>query len=76
MNEYSYEYRDYYVKPHKEHPYCYVIVTVGKGGKIPDCLAGMYTTRTLAKFDIDKYLDTKPIKEINNGETIHKGGSK
>lgn len=76
MNEYFYEYKDYYIKPHKDHPYCYVIVTTGKGGKIPDCLSGMYTTRTLAKVDIDNYIPIKPIKEKNNGETINQGGSK
>jgi len=76
MNEYRYEYKDYYIQPHKEHPTCYVIVTVGKGGKIPDILFGMYTTKTLAKSDIDKYLDSKPKKEENNDETLPKSRGK
>jgi len=76
MNEYSYEYKSFYIKPHKDHPHCYIVVTTGKGGKIPDCLSGMYTTRTLAKSEIDIYLDNKPIKENKNGETISTGGSK
>jgi len=76
MNEYRYEYKGFYIQPHKEHPTCYVIVTAGKGGKIPDILLGMYTTKTLARFDIDKYLDSKPKKEKNNDETLPESGSK
>jgi hypothetical protein len=76
MNEYSLEHKGYYIKPHKEHPYCYIVVTVGKGGTVPDRLSGMYTTRALAKIEIDNYLETKPIKEEDNGKTINKGGSK
>ena len=76
MNEYSYEYKNYYIKPHKEVPTCYIIVTTGKGGKIPDCLSGMYTTRTLAKLEIDLYLDNKPVKEKEDDKAIKTGGSK
>jgi hypothetical protein len=76
MNEYALDHRGYYIKPKKEHPYCYVISTIGKGGTIPDSLSGMYTTKTLAKTDIDNYLNNKPVKEENNGETINKGRSK
>lgn len=76
MNEYSYEYKGYYIKPHKETPTCYVIVTVGKGGKIPDMLSGLYTVRPLAKIDIDLYLNQKQVKEKKNGEDSSTGGSK
>lgn len=76
MNEYSYEYKDYYIKPHKEHPTCYIIVTTGRGGKIPDCLSGMFTTRTLAKLEIDSYLENKSVKDKKDDETIKTGGSK
>lgn len=76
MNEYALEHKAYYIKPKKDQPYCYVISTVGKGGTIPDCLSGMYTTKTLAKNDIDKYLDNKPVKETSNGETVNKGRGK
>jgi len=76
MNDYSLEYNGYYIKPSKNAPSCNIIVTVGKGGTIPDCLSGMYTTKTLAKADIDKYLLNKPIKEEKNGKTIDTGGSK
>lgn len=76
MNEYSYEYQGYYINPSKEHPSVYTIATAGKGGKIPNILAGMYTKRAIAKQDIDLYLATKPVKEKPSAETINSGGSK
>lgn len=56
------EYKGYYIKPHKEHPKTYVIVTEGRGGKIPDVMAGMFTDRGTAMSVIDAYLT---IKETN-----------
>lgn len=53
------EYQGYYIKPHKEHPKSYVIVTEGRGGKIPDIMAGMFTDKGTAKSVIDFYLATK-----------------
>lgn len=50
---------DYDIKPHKEVPTCYIVVTSGKGGKIPDCLSGLYTSRTYASDAISKYVDSK-----------------
>jgi hypothetical protein len=76
MNEYIYEYEGYQIKPHRETPSCYIVVTSGKGGKIPDILSGMFTTRTIAKQNIDMYLANKPVKDKTNGETISTGGSK
>ena len=76
MSEYRSEYKGYYVQPHKEHPACYVVVTVGKGGKIPDCLSGMFTTRAIANFEIETYVNNRPLKEKNSGETNKTGGSK
>lgn len=76
MNEYITEHKGYQVKPHKEHPTCYIVVTAGKGGKIPDCLIGMFTTRVLAKNEIDKYVETKPVKDKSNAETLTTSGSK
>ena len=70
MKEYRYEHKGFYVQPHKEHPTCYVVVTTGKGGRIPDILSGMFTTRTLAKYEIDSYLNSKPTKEKTNGEAV------
>ena len=55
--------KGYQVKPHTLTPNNYIVVTDGKGGKIPDCLTGMYTTPTLATYAIDLYLDSKIKKE-------------
>jgi NCAIR mutase (PurE)-related protein len=49
----------YQVKPHKEHPSSYIVVTDGKGGKIPDVLTGLFTSPTIAMQTIDRYLDSK-----------------
>lgn len=61
-------YHGYDVKPHKEVPTCYIVVTSGKGGKIPDVLSGLFTSRTIATQAISKYLDTKPKKEPKDAE--------
>jgi hypothetical protein len=62
------EYKGYDIKPHKEVPTCYIVVTSGKGGKIPDVLSGLYTTPVVAQAAIDKYLDSKPKKETKDAE--------
>lgn len=62
------EFEGYQIKPHKEVPTCYLIVTAGKGGKIPDVLSGLYTSPEWAKVAITKYLDSKPRKDKDNGE--------
>jgi hypothetical protein len=56
-------YNGYDIKPAREIPTSYIIVTSGKGGKIPNILSGLYTTPTYAKEAVDKYLETKPKKE-------------
>lgn len=63
-------YQGYQVKPHRDYPASLIIVTDGKGGKIPDCLAGIFTSRGIAKLAIDKYLDTKDKKDTKNAEAI------
>lgn len=63
--------KGYQVKPHKTVPTAYIVVTDGKGGKIPDMLAGMYTSPVFAKKDIDKYLDSKPVKETKNAKEVN-----
>lgn len=67
------QHEGYDIKPHKEVPTCYIIVTSGKGGKIPDVLSGLFTTPDIAKATIDKYLETKPRKEKDNAEAGDKG---
>ncbi len=64
------KYKGYDIKPPINLPMSYIIVTSGKGGKIPDILNGMYTHPTLAKRDIDKYLDSKPVKDTYNDKAI------
>lgn len=56
------EYNGYQIKPHKEIPTCHIVVTSGRGGKIPNALDGLFTTPTIAKEAVDKYLASK-IKE-------------
>lgn len=56
-------YKGYDIKPHKDVPTNYIIVTSGKGGKIPAIMEGLFTTVTYAKQVVDKYLASKPQKE-------------
>lgn len=51
------------IKPHAQNPMSLVIVTDGKGGKIPACLEGLYTDVFSAKRAIDAYLPNKPVRE-------------
>lgn len=53
------EYKGYQIKPHKQYPNNVVVVTAGRGGKIPDVLDTLFTTRQYAKDAIDLYLSTK-----------------
>lgn len=53
------EYKGFHIKPHKEFPLSYIVVTAGKGGSIPEVLTSHYTTPTYAQAEIDKYLGTK-----------------
>jgi len=76
MSVYRVEHKGYYVQPSKDSPGCYSVVTVGKGGKIPDCLGGMYTKRYLAHYDIDLYLESKNTKEESDGKTNNTGRGK
>jgi len=62
MSAYITSYEGYDIKPHKEMPSSYIVVTSGKGGKIPVCLEGMFTSRAIAKEKIDVYLRSK-VKE-------------
>jgi NCAIR mutase (PurE)-related protein len=53
------EFEGYQIKPHKEIPTNYIVVTAGRGGKIPDVLDGVFTTPTIAKAAITNYISTK-----------------
>lgn len=65
--------KDYQIKPHKECPTCYIIVTDGKGGKIPDVLSGLFTSPSLAMENIDKYVESKIKKDVKDAEARVKG---
>ena len=64
--------KGYQVKPHKETPTSYIVVTDGKGGKIPDCLSGLFTSTGLAKSEIDNYLS---VKEAKDAKKVSQSGS-
>lgn len=53
------EYKEYQIKPHKDMSSHVIVVTAGRGGKIPQVLDGMFTSATVAKEHIDRYLETK-----------------
>lgn len=60
-------YRGYYIQPHKVHPRMFVVVTEGRGGKIPNSLSSMFTSLGVAQERIDYYLNTRPKpKDKNN----------
>lgn len=61
-------YKGYQIKPHKEIPSNYIIVTDGKGGKIPGVLEGLFTGTNLAKQHIDAYLDAKEEKHAKKDD--------
>jgi len=68
-------YEGYQIKPNKLTPQHVIIVTDGKGGKIPDVLSGIFTSYSIAKQAIDDYLKIKQPRGKENGEAVNKGGS-
>lgn len=52
-------YKGYQIKPHSKFPNNYIVVTDGKGGKIPAVLDTMFTSTGLAMREVDKYLSRK-----------------
>lgn len=67
------EYQGYQIKPHSAIPTCYVVATAGKGGKIPDVMSGLFTSPTIVKQIIDRYLEDKATKDTKNGKEESKG---
>lgn len=66
-------YKGYYIKPDKITPNNCVIVTEGRGGKIPNVLDGLFTSIQTAVNAIDKYL---MVKEVANDEKVDKSRGK
>lgn len=60
-----YEYKGYQIKPSKENPSSYIVVTEGRGGKIPKVLDGLFTSMGIAKDRIDSYLTLKGATDDN-----------
>lgn len=69
-------YKGYYIKPNERLPNSFVIVTEGRGGKIPNILGGIFTSVGIARKMIDKYLSTKPVvkEKANADKTIAESG--
>ena len=65
------EYKGYIVNPLKESPKLLTVATAGRGGKIPDVLSGLFTSRTIVYELIDNYVDQK---EQSDGKKVSKGG--
>lgn len=53
------EYKGYEVRPHLNNPRALIIVSPGRGGKIPKVLEGVFTDRGAAYRAIDAYLNIK-----------------
>jgi hypothetical protein len=64
-------YNGFIISPFKISPGLSVIATEGKGGKIPNCLSGSFTSASKAKEEIDKYLNSK-VK--SDAKTTSEGG--
>ena len=66
-------YRGFQIKAHPTSPMQLVIATDGKGGSIPSVLEGLFTSYTVAKGEIDAYLETKP--KVEDGKKFNKAGA-
>lgn len=67
------EYKGFQIKAHPQLPTSYIVVTAGRGGKIPDVMTGMFTSPALIKNLIDTYLAGKPTKDNNDDKNSDKG---
>lgn len=53
------KYKEYEIRPHLNNPRSLIIVSPGRGGKIPKILEGMFTDRGTAMRAIDAYIESK-----------------
>lgn len=65
-------YKGYIVKPCERRPGMYLVVTEGRGGKIPNILAGAFTSTREAVGTIEAYLNIRGGKK-NVGEAAAEG---
>lgn len=68
-------YENYQIKPSQHQPMSLIIVTDGRGGKIPACLEGMFTSVNIAKNAIDAYLTQKESDGKKSNKTVAKSGA-
>lgn len=66
-------YKGYLITTSKEFPPLLYVATEGKGGKVPNVLASLFTSVGMAKIQIDKYLETKGKTDAKTGD---EGGGK
>ena len=69
-------YRGFIVKPSPVSPQLVSVATEGKGGKIPAVLGGLFTSYSVVKAIIDRYLDSgKKRGKEDVSETVTEGGA-
>ena len=66
-------YKGYLITPTKGLGSAYEIVTAGQGGKIPNIMNGLFTSRGTAMQVIDSYLESKESAVKSNDKKIDKG---
>lgn len=66
-------YKGYIISPMKGVGKAYTIATEGRGGKIPNMMLGMFTSRGSAMQVIDLYLSSK--EKVQNDKESGKSGS-
>lgn len=67
-------YKGFIINSSPISPSLYKVATEGQGGKIPNILQGLFTSKDVAIQSIDIYLNTQ--KENENGKTTTKRGAK
>lgn len=66
-------YKGYIISPASSGAKCYSIATEGRGGKIPDIMGGVFTSRGVAMQLIDAYVESKQKNVKSNDEKSSKG---
>ena len=58
-------YKGYILTPSKNSPNLYSLATEGKGGKIPNCLSGLFTKQAAVK-EIESYVAFKGVADAKD----------
>ena len=66
-------YKGYIISSAPASPSLYKVATEGQGGKIPNSLSGLFTSKDVVMQLIDMYLETQ--KGFDNGKTATKRGA-